>query len=230
MKHRNFLIVIAFSVLAASCGFVPVNTQFERAATLGKGNVELMGGFTANNVSGGGDGENINNNFGFRAGYGVYDKFDLKLRYERLTPSGKDLDFKGADYISIVPKFELIPEKFSLLVPVSHYSYKYSYWDDKGEKEQLFSIAPQILYTFTNPRKTSDLSLGVKADYLFHGNGEGGGLLLGMNVGAGFSSNLNKWAIRPELGAVFLGGGSFLSYGLGLQYFFPKKSQERTGL
>ncbi len=146
----------------------------------------------------------------------------MKIRYERLIPSGSGEDFKGANYFSLVPKIALIPEKFSFLIPISHYSYKEIIFEDEGEeKSALNSIASQLIYTFTNPKKTTDLSLGLKADLLFGGGG--GGVIMGATVGAGLSSDLSKWAIRPEVGASFLGGGAFLNYGIGLQLIIPKK-------
>ena len=222
MKFSHRLIICSLAILSCSCAFVPINNQYEKAGTLKKGGIELSGNATANSASGGGETENINNNFGFRVGYGISDRFDLKLRYERLIPSSSDKDFKGANYFSLVPKIALIPEKFSFLIPISHYSYKEVFFEDDGEEKGAFSsIAPQVIYTFTNPKKTTDLSLGLKADFLFGGGG--GGVIMGATVGAGFSSNLSKWAIRPEVGASFLGGAAFLNYGIGFQLIIPKR-------
>jgi hypothetical protein len=67
--------------------FAPVNNQYEKAGTLKKGNLELSGNYTRYSASGGGGTESTNNNMGFRVGYGLSDKFDLKLRYERLSPT-----------------------------------------------------------------------------------------------------------------------------------------------
>jgi len=209
-----------------SCAFAPVNNQYEKAGTLKKGNVDLSGSFTGYNASGAGEGINTNNNIGFRVGYGVSDKFDLKFRYERLMP-GSDYDkvfdddnFKGANYFSIVPKIAIIPEKLSFLVPVSYYSFKDEF--DGDGNASLTSITPQILYTATNRRNTADFTLGVKADCFF---GDGVSLFPSTTIGAGFSTDLNKWAVRPEIGATLMGGGGFLSYGIGIQVTIPKKSK-----
>ena len=222
----TFLLFFFSSCVLFSCAFAPVNNQYEKAGTLKKGNLELSGNFTGYNIGG----VNTNNNLGFRAGYGVTDKFDLKVRYERLIP-GDDFeeddyftngDLKGVNYFSIVPKFALISEKLSLLIPISHYSFTEEV-DGKENNGTLNSIAPQLIYTLTNRKNKSDLSFGLKADGLFNGDG-GGGVLLGTTIGAGFSTDLSRWAIRPEVGASFIGGGAFLSYGIGLQFIISKKA------
>jgi hypothetical protein len=223
--YSTCLLLLSCS-LFFSCAFAPVNNQYEKAGTLKKGNAEFSGSYTSYSASGGGESDRLNSNIGFRAGYGISDKFDLKVRYERLMmPDGEDgeEETSGVNYFSIVPKWSLIPQKLALLVPVSHYTYKEYVFDEDDEpvKGSLSSITPQLLYTFTNLKNTTDFTLGLKADVLFGGGG--GSVILGSTAGAGFSSNLNKWAIRPEVGAAFLGGGAFLSYGVGLQFMIQGK-------
>ena len=221
----SFICAILFS-----CAFAPVNNQYEKAGTLKKGNLELAGSITGYSFTGGGESASSNNNFGFRVGYGISDKFDLKFRYERLIPAaGFNSDFngdeeiKGINYFTIVPKIALIPEKLSLLVPVSHYSYK-EVFNGEEVTGNLNSITPQLIYTLSNTKNKADFSFGLKGDFLF-GDGSGS-LLLGTTVGAGFSTDLNKWAIRPEIGASYIGGAAFLSYGIGFQFIIPKNKNK----
>ena len=226
MKQKLiYLLLLTVPEFFLSCTLVaPVTNQYEKAATLKKGNTELMGHFTAYGGSGNGESEAINNNFGFRFGYGLSDKVDLKFRYERLVPSDNiDDEARGANYFSLIPKFSLVPDKFSLLVPISHYSAKRN---DVVNGEDDFdysfsSAAPHLIYTFTGAKNKTDFSLGLKADILF--TGDVGSVLLGATAGAGLSSDLNKWAIRPEVGILSIGGGAFLSYGVGLQFLLSKK-------
>jgi hypothetical protein len=224
----SVLVVLISSILFFSCAFAPINNQYEKARTLKEGNAEFSGSFTGYGIAGAGGSLGTNNNFGLRAGYGLTDKFDIKLRYEHLITTDNfaeefsDGEVKGTNYYSIVPKFSLVTDKLSLLIPLSHYSYKEEI-DEKENKASLNSIAPQILYTITNSKNKIDFSFGMKADYLF-GNDGGGGVLFGTTVGAGFSSDLNKWAIRPEVGAMFTGGAAaFVGYGVGFQFLLNKK-------
>ena len=226
----TILLFVFFSLFLFSCAFAPINTQYEKAGTLKKGNLELAGSFTGYSGSGlDGESGNINNNYGIRAGYGISDKFDLKFRYERLIPTNifnsEDLGdgkIKGINYFSLVPKIALIPEKLSFLMPISHYSYKEEI-DEKESNVNLNSITPQLIYTFTNAKNKTDLSFGLKGDCLFGGDVAGSSFILGTTIGAGFSSDLSKWAIRPEIGVSATGTATFLSYGIGFQFIIQKR-------
>ncbi|MGZ5253087.1 MAG: hypothetical protein ACXWV4_01830 [Flavitalea sp.] len=215
--NSSQLMLFSASVCISSCVSVaPVNNHFEKAGTLQKGNVELAGHYTTYTARAEGESEPANDNIGFRFGYGVSDQFDLKFRYERLIPSIKSDEFKGANYISVVPKFSLKKNQIAFLLPLSYYFYKETS-DGVTNKEHVYSIAPQFLFTHTNKTNNIDLTGGVKGDFVFNG---GSDFLLGASIGAGFSKNLSKWAIRPEIGFQFFPGdvGSYMNYGLGFQY------------
>jgi hypothetical protein len=228
-KQKQIALCLVVLILLCSCGSVsPVINQYEKAGTLKKGNFELMGNITGYSAAGGGGSESLNNNLGFRVGYGISDKVNFKFRYEQLKPAN-NFEYENSNsvnYFSFIPKFALIPDQLALLVPFSHYSAK----AEKNERGELIeeaysfsSITPQLIYTFTNAKNTMDLSPGLRADVLFAG--DGGGVLLGATLGAGFSTNLNRWAIRPEVGALSIGAGAFfVSYGVGLQLVLSKRS------
>ncbi len=64
---KNLLLaaVTILPFLFISCATVaPVNTSYERAATLGKGGLELAGSYTHYTFSGDGESAAINNNYG----------------------------------------------------------------------------------------------------------------------------------------------------------------------
>ena len=229
MKQKLLqLIIFIAPVYFFSCTTIaPITNQYEKAGTLKKGNVELAGNFTSYSVAGGGGSESVNNNFGLRAGYGVSDKVDIKFRYERLKPS-EAIEENGntVSYFSVIPKIALVPNKLSLLIPFSHYSTKAEKGSGYDEDYDFNSIAPQLIYTLTNKKNTADVSFGLKADYLFSDGS--GGVLFGATIGGGFSSDLNKWAIRPEVGILSIGGGaSFFSYGIGAQFILPTKKNKQ---
>jgi hypothetical protein len=208
-----------------SCGVVPINNTFEKAGTLKKGNIEVAGNISSYSymplgVASGSTKSNLDiKNIGARFGIGLSDKADLKFRYERLVSSNVE-GYNQMSYYSFVPKFALTDDEFSLLVPVSLYQYKNDDWNDESSST-TGSIAPQLLYTFTNTRKKADFTVGVKGDLLFGGGGAI--FLFGGSLGAGFSNDLTKWAVRPEVGATFLSGTLIWSYGIGVHYTLPKK-------
>jgi hypothetical protein len=214
-KRQIFYFLILSQFFTSCMTVAPVNQHYERAATLGKGNIEASGsisGYVA-------DDKPINKNYGFRVGYGISDKVDVKLRYEKRIPF--DTSIHNSDYISIVPKFSIRENKVSLLAPISRYQTRHRF-DGKTIDEVSYSFAPQVIRTYTNAKNSFDFSVSTKAEFLFHNWAEDE-FYLGFNMGAGVSTNLDKWAIRPEVGyqvRPFQGNYAW-SYGVGLQFSFP---------
>ncbi len=207
---------------------LPLNNHYEIAGTLKKGNVELSGHLTRYDVHHYGRKERTHDNFGFRAGIGLTERFDLKLRYEKMQFT-KNFDHRitRADYFSLVPKLALVPERLSLLIPVSTFRVQ-SVADNFHYTNRVSSIAPQLIYTYTNSRKTFDISFASKIDYLFELDDDSeSNTFFGMTLGAGFSTDLSKWAIRPEIGlASELDDAKFISYGIGFQWILPTRKKK----
>jgi hypothetical protein len=224
MKKNLLLAAAAIPALfLISCATVaPVNTSYERAATLGKGGLELAGSYTHYSFSGDGESAATNNNFGGKVGYGISDKMDLKLRYEKLVPVGLDDSKFKANYISVIPKYSIVNKKFAFLLPLSRYNFKEESEAGETFKDHNYSIAPQFIGTFTNKSNQADLSFSLKGDLIIGSEGSNE-FLMGFSGGAGISSNLDKWAIRPEVGYLFKPGesGGFWNMGVGLQVILP---------
>ena len=233
MKKINLLSAICLpTILFYSCVTVaPVHNNYENAAALGKNNIELSGNYSHYIGTGEGQSEDLNDNYGFKVGYGIASNFDLKLRYERLIPATQEPDEKlKVNYFSVIPKFSW-NNKHAFLMPVSMYGLKNSRTGGATITNKTYSIAPQFIETFRSQKNTSDLSLGIRSDILFNTDDESStDVLLGLNIGAGFSSDLSKWAIRPEVGYLFKPGesGSIWSMGVAFQFIIPhsKKSKQ----
>lgn len=207
---------------------LPINNHYEKAGTLQKGNVEVAGHMTRYDVHHYGRKEKSHDNYGFRAGIGVSDRFDLKLRYEKMQFT-KNFDdrTKRADYFSLVPKIAIVPEYLSLVIPVSTFKI---YRESSGShySSRVSSIAPQLIFTLTNRKKTFDISFASKIDYLYELDEDSeSNTFFGMTLGAGFSTNLSRWAIRPEVGlSSELADAKFISYGVGFQWIIPTKKRK----
>jgi hypothetical protein len=232
MKQHYFLVVVPalLGLSLFSCVSVsPVHSSFERAATLGKGNVELMGNYSHYVATGGGESAASNNNYGARIGYGVAKNVDMKLRYEKLVPAdAEEKAMYKINYFSVIPKVSIVEKKLSFLMPVSRYNYTEN---DGGEisKDHIYSIAPQFIGTLTSAKNNADVSFSIKGDYALYSQDQGSDFFMGFNLGAGFSKDLDKWAIRPEVGYIFKPGegGGWWSMGIGAQLMLPtgKKSK-----
>jgi hypothetical protein len=226
---QNLFALATLAMLTYSCA-VPVNTSFERAATLGKGNVEAMGSYSRYVGFADGESEPLHSNFGGRLGVGITKDVDLKIRYERYKYPGikengdpfypGEKSETGMDYISFVPKFSLVSKKLAFMLPLSRYT------------GGTYSIAPQFLATHTSAKNNVDLTFSTKGDFLVQKDYDLDGntkrstdFYLGFSAGAGLSSNLDKWAIRPEVGYLIKPGdtGGALSFGISYQHIFSRK-------
>src|SRR4051812_18881157 len=118
ITFRN-LIYLIIIVLINGC-VSPVNLTFDRASTLGKNNIEINGSVSHYNKVQDQQIYGKNENYGGRIGFGLSDKTDLKIRYERLIDISTT-DHKGYNYISIFPKFSIVKDKLAVLVPFSSY-------------------------------------------------------------------------------------------------------------
>jgi len=208
---KHILTITIVSMVFGSC-VTPINMTQDRAKTIGKNRLEVAGSYTKysdeeNNQVG-------NNNYGGRIGYGLSQDVDLKVRYERLVSTNEN---GGAgNYLSLLPKINLYQQKISLLVPVCSYFGDYIFDDDSR-----YSIAPEIIGTYSFGTN-ADISGMIKGDYFFPTEGKSHEFYWGFKVGFGVSSDLDKWAIRPEVGYMLNpnGPGQIWSYGVGLVYCF----------
>lgn len=204
---KNLLLGGILLSLFSSC-VAPINTTYESARMLKRGDSEIMGHYTHYSVSSEGETDAINDNFGVRIGYGIGDKFNLKVRYERLVP--KDEDSEGVNYVDIAPKFQIMQGNIAATMPIGLYF---------AEDETEFVLSPKFIFTYPANDKF-EISLATKADIFPEGDGN---VYLGFNLGLGISTNLDQWALRPELGYMIDPGesGSFWAYGIGLVGTLP---------
>jgi hypothetical protein len=211
MKAFLSLLYPLFLFASYSC-VTPINMTQDRAKTLGKNYLEVAGSYSKytdedNNQVG-------NNNYGGRIGFGVSPNVDIKARYERLVSTKENGG--AANYLSVFPKINLLHQKISLLLPVSSYFGEAIFKDDSR-----YSIAPEVIGTYTFG-SNADVSGMIKGDYFFSTEDRSDEFYWGFKIGFGLSSNLDKWAIRPEAGYMFNPNdpGQIWSFGVGLIYNF----------
>lgn len=187
---RGLLISIATTACVA-----PVNLTFESSRTLQKGQVDVQA-----NASGyyfpGRYGGFTNMNFGVKAGYGVVDNYTVKVRYEHLyapdIAQGMEIFGSDPDAVSFELDYYELENKIrfrnghALGLPFATYSFN------------MFVFDPRYYMTFPNDRNTFEWTIIPKA-HLYFSPGQFSAVP-GLSLGFGFSKNLDRWAIRPELG------------------------------
>lgn len=196
-----FLIALTFSLKAQ------LNQNYESASTLGKKGMNLSSYYSSLQLVCDHSPEYLDKeyirNFGLRLGYGITNRFDLQLSYSYL--SLVDLNH----HFCISPKYSIYKNKIAASIPLSFYY---------GNEGKLFTLSPKII--LTQPiSQYLDISLIPKMEIAVGGSFE---RFYSVSIGFGVSKNLQKWAIRPELGLhhKLSSSSAVWSYGLGFQYKF----------
>ncbi len=203
----NFSILLVAAALMSGC-VAPINLTYESARTLGKGQVDIQGNYSSYSA----EGTSANTNYGLKIGYGVSDNHTMKLRYERLNEAPRirqsslfEYAARSYDYIELENKFRFRNSDIALAIPMAYYSFG------------IFVIDPRVYFTIPNKSNTFELSIIPKAHIFF---GESVGLMPGISLGFGLSSDLDRWALRPELGY-----DGYLSVGVGLTFNLSSKKK-----
>ncbi|MBN1926278.1 MAG: hypothetical protein JW798_10610 [Prolixibacteraceae bacterium] len=215
MKIKFFLIE-CFLLFLAGC-WSPVNLTYESARTVNKGEVELQGNTSgyysllSSLVSSSSEINSNNDNFGIKIGYGITDFYTLKARYERITWNFAtdyylfDLsEMKYLNYFEIENKFKFKNANVAIGIPLQYYSFT----KVNGINSGYFCVDPRAYFTFINTSNSVELNVVPKVHLIFL---EEIIIRPAISIGLGLSDDLDKWAIRPEIGF----NGCF-SFGVGL--------------
>jgi hypothetical protein len=213
--------------------FAPLNLSYDSAKTLDKGQLEVQGAYSryyaANDTL---SSALINDNYGFTVGYGITDKFTMKFRYEYMKPTvtfqkifGDISDsFKGMNsmsYFEVNNKLRLVKDNLSLSLPLGAYIYNSTVFDIKNGGMGWLSFDPRLYISFFRSTNIFELTIVPKAHVLVGSFGGYG--MLGISLGIGLSSNLDRWAIRPEIGY-----DKYLSFGVGASVNFNTIKKTET--
>jgi hypothetical protein len=194
-------------------GFAQIFGEYQSANLVGKGKTEVTAQFNGVRLGYDGESDFVFNVLAFQAGFGLGDKFELRLRYDRLWYNESGIG-DGFNAVTIAPKFGTNSGKFAFLLPIS------TLFDSGGEGNWLLS--PTVLFT---------LPLGENVKFTFAPKyiisleeySEISDSLLSLNVGFGIDV-LDSWIARPEIGISFIPSeeGNFFNYGIGVSRILGK--------
>lgn len=199
---RRFVAVALPTLLAAGC--VPYLADQQSARILPAGDVELTPSFSYVSFSADGENEHIQDQFGIRAGYGLSGTAELRAAVERISLAG-EFDGDAFTMAGLGVKFGLVPDRLALHIPVG------AVFGEDLETSETWTVAPTLLATWRGG-PNFELTPSLKAIYPFAS--EDPELFLGFHLGAGISTNLDRWALRPEVGIVTNPGDEGTTWGL----------------
>ncbi len=194
----------------ASCA--PPFSAVQSARTAGKGRVEVTPLFSTVFFSAEGETEHVQNDFGFQVAYGVGNMVDLQLRYEYIYVSIEDIS-ASANVIGVGPKFGVYKEMIAFACPIG-----FAFGGDIEDIGDTWQLHPTLLFTLP---VGNSFEFNPSSKILIPLGGEDQDVLLAFNLGAGISTDLRKWAVRPEVGFLVNPGeeGHFMQFSLGLTIY-----------
>jgi hypothetical protein len=200
------------------------------------GAVEVQGSASAYALVAGGGAGLMNSNVGGKVGIGVSDRYNIKMRYERyFYPSfeGLELDLFANSYFELDNKIAFNDNgRFALSLPVGFYLWNPNVMDETSgltSEIAFIDFKPKALITFSNSN-SFEFSIIPKCHFNFAPGLEESLMPLrispAISFGAGFSTDLDKWAIRPEIGLEQF----FISGGVGFSYYFGNERESTPSL
>lgn len=216
MKHnprvlslRGAMVVMALAgMMAFVTGCVAPFSDLQSARLLGKGNVEVTPSFTS--VSGSEDGqtEHLFNHYGAQIGFGLAKFMDLRLRYEYLSFSEEE-ETVSANVLGFGPKFRLAKNWLAFYVPVG-----FAFGGDIEGSSHSWQVHPTLLATIPVAKF---LEINPSAKVMIPFDKDAFDTLYAFNLGLAISSDVTKWAIRPEVGICMgIEGVSFFQFSIGV--------------
>lgn len=207
--YRSLLFSLFF--LLPACA--PTFSELQSARLAGKGRVEVTPSYTSTTISNEGESEKVQDHMGVQLATGVSDNVDLRFRYEYISVDGEGTD--AIHVVGVGPKFGFGGGKAAFYIPVG------TALADGVEAGEALQVHPTLLYTHPFSSK-------------FELTGSGKALLMkdrdiddlvAFNLGAGISSDLSKWAVRPEAGVLINPGedGRFWHFSVGFTYYAGRK-------
>ena len=206
---RDGRLLVGLAALAAlASGCAAPFADLQGARTAGRGNLEVTGSFSSVHFSSEGESGELQREYTAQLAAGTSDKTDWRFRYTRIGPPG-DGGEGGLNVFGVGPKFANARQTFAVALPVG-----FAFGEDI-EVGDTFQFHPTMFFTIPSGR-SFETNLSGKALIPVTGGSTG----FAANLGFGISSDLDRWALRPEVGVLTYpeGEGYFTHISLGLSY------------
>ncbi len=200
--------IFAVAIIASQFSCAPLSSDLQSARLVGKKRIEITPGYSsvqfAEKEAQTGEKkpqESSGKLIGLQVAYGLSDKVDIRLRAEHF----QFREF-SANVFSIGPKVSLVKDRVALYLPVWFVDFK------------PVQLQPTLLLTFPIIKNKIEFNPSVKSILSVGGYDAGTGLMIAVNGGLGISTDLSKWAIRPEYSLVkdISKGSLYRSFSIGL--------------
>jgi hypothetical protein len=148
--------------------------------------------------------ENYHGNYGYtpgiRVGIGIVKNFDVKLSYARGFFAFDKLKDTRENVVGIAPKVSFLKEALAIQVPFSIILYKPEKHSDNQENTKMeiyYLLNPRFIISL-HYRKYVEFNVAPGVQMFIPGHDTDPTWFVGGNLGFAFSSNLDRWSVRPE--------------------------------
>ncbi len=203
-KQIKFFCWLLLPIACQQCA--PVFSEMQSARLVGKGQVEATGLYSNVGFAEDGEADHIQNHAGVRVAYGVSDQFNIRVGYENVFESGET----GAHVVGIGAKIPIIRNRIAAYLPIG------TAFGGNISTSESWQMQPTVLFTVP---VTNNIEFNPSAKWLFPFSSNQNNLVA-FNFGAGLSTDINRWALRPEIGLLYDpgSGGHFTQYSVGFSF------------
>lgn len=211
MKTLKLLLLLTISsylLLLSSCA--PVFSTLQSARTVGEGNVEATPSYSTVSFAESGESAKAQDQYGLQIGYGINDDVDFRTRMEHISVDGQDGENVNVTAFEFGPKFSK-NNKVAFYIPIGFAVGK------EIETSETWQLIPSLIFTLPVDDR---LELNPSLRYLIT-LAEGYDDLIAVNIGAGISTDMSKWMIRPEYGHLYNPNesGHFSQFSIGFTFY-----------
>lgn len=202
-------------MLFTSCA--PTFSDLQSARTVGKNHIEATPLYSVSDYHEDKASYKMQNHIGIQTAYGITSRLDLRARYEYISQR----DVTSPYHYSVIgfgPKFSLLENKIAFSLPIG--------CAFGNEIQTNWQAHPTLLFTLpvTTAKMEIELTLAPKYMITFTEDSED---YFAVNANAAFSTNLNRWAIRPEFGVLVNPGdpGFITHFSIALSVNFGREKE-----
>jgi hypothetical protein len=162
--------------------------------------------------------EKVQDQIGVQGGFGITDKADIRIRYERIYLEDSD---SNLNVFGFGPKFRLHSDNAAFFLPVG-----FAFGEDV-ETSKTWEFHPAFIGTHAF---SSWLELNVSGKALISLVEDGPDARVALNVGLGIGPNTTRLIVRPEAGVMIYitdADDPFFHFGLGMS--FSNSDKKRIG-
>lgn len=157
---------------------------------------------------------------GLKIGIGILKNFDVKVSYNRgfYKAFKKKFEVSNVNEISIMPKFSILKGHLAFQMPFTVFLYK-SGNDNQKKLRADYYIGPRIIASIHH-KKYLEFNMSPFFKLYIPGGATKISTMIGGNIGFAFSSNLERWSVRPEGYINYLFAVEEVIVGWGLAFTF----------